>query len=199
MAFRVIPPRLVSINGYFCRLWFKGQPIICNLCNVQGHKSADCPNRDKCTRCGASGHFARSCPNPWDSERSSITGVAPVEEFPPLPSATRPRSAGHLPSTSASASAAISTEGFDSIMDDVYDSYLDGCTVFSGTSEDSDSDIDFFSVGSVKRFVRPASMETQRVENTPSHDAGKNIDVDNVNCSSSAASAVDGPVNSHCD
>ena len=193
MAFRVIPPRLVSIDGYFCRLWFKGQPIICNLCNVQGHKSADCPNRDKCRRCGVSGHFARSCPNPWGSERSSNTGVAPVGEFPPLSSATRPRSAGHPPSTSASASAAISSEGFDSIVDDVCDSYLDGCSVFSGISDDSDSDIDFSSVGSVKSPVRPASMETRRVENTPSHDAGKVIDVNNVNCSSSAASAVDGP------
>ena len=71
MAFLVKPPRLVSIDGYFCRLWFKGQPIICNLCNVQGQKSADCPNRDKCRCCGVSGHFARSCPNPWGSERSS--------------------------------------------------------------------------------------------------------------------------------
>ena len=180
MAFRVIPPRLVSIDGYFCRLWFKGQPIICNLCNVQGHKSADCPNRDKCRRCGVSGHFARSCPNPWGSERSSNTGVA---GHPPSTSA----------STSASASAAISTEGFDSIVDDVCDSYLDGCSVFSGISDDPDSDIDFSSVGSVKSPVRPASIETRPVENTPSHDAGKDIDVNNVNCSSSAASAVDGP------
>ena len=100
---------------------------------MQGHKSADCPNRDKCRRCGVSGHFARSCPNPWGSERSSNTGVAPVGEFPPLSSATRPRSAGHPPSTSASASAAISSEGFDSIVDDVCDSYLDGCSVFSGS------------------------------------------------------------------
>ena len=183
----------MSIDGYFCRLWFKGQPIICNLCNVQGHKSADCPNRDKCRRCGLSGHFARSCPNPWGSERSSNTGVALVGEFPPLSSATRPRSAGQPPSTSASASAAISSEGLDSIVDDVSDYYLDGCSVFSGISDDSDSDIDFSSVGSVKSPVRPASMETRRVENTPSHDAGKDIDVNNVNCSSSAASAVDGP------
>ena len=36
-------------------------------------------------------------------------------------------------------------------------------------------------------------METRCVENTPSHDASKDIDVNNVNCSSSAASAVDGP------
>ena len=154
---------------------------------------ADCPNRDKCRRCGVCGHFARSCPNPWGSERSSNTGVAPVGEFPPLSSATRPRSAGHPPSTSASASAAVSSEGFDSIVDDVCDSYLDGCSVFSGVSDDSDSDIDFSSIGSVKSPVRPASMETRRVENTPSHDAGKDIDVNNVNSSSGAASAVDGP------
>ena len=200
MAFRVIPPRLVSIDGYFCRLWFKEQPIICNLCNVQGHKSADCPNRDKCRRCGVSGHFARSCPNPWGSERSSNTGVATVGEFPPLSSATCPRSVEAPPS----ASAAISTEGFDSIVDDVCDSYLDGCSVFSGISDDSDSDTDFSSGGSVESPVRPAGMETRRVENTPSRDAGRGQDVNNVNCSSSAASAVVGPaasfdVNSNID
>ena len=70
----------------------------------------------------------------FPSRRSSNTGVASVEEFPPLSSATRPRSAGHPPSTSALASAAISTEGFDSIVDDVCDSYLDGCSVFSLTT-----------------------------------------------------------------
>ena len=63
----------------------------------------------------------------------------------------------------------------------------------AGISHDSDSDIDFSSVGSVKSPVRPASMETRRVENTPSHDADKDIEVNNVNCSSGAASAVDGP------
>ena len=131
---------------------------------------------------------ARSCPNPWGCERSSNTNVAPVGEFPPLSSATRPRSVEPPPS----ASAAISSGG--SIVDDVCDSYLDGCSVFSGISDDSDSDTDFSSGGSVKSPVRPASMETRRVENTPSHDAGRGLDVNNVNRSSSAASAVVGPV-----
>lgn len=58
-------PRFVTINGYICRIWYRGQPLICNLCAVQGHKSANCPNKDKCRRCGESGHFARACPNPW--------------------------------------------------------------------------------------------------------------------------------------
>ena len=155
MAFCVIPPRLVNIDGYFCCLRFKGQPIICNLCNVQGHKSADCPNRGKCRRCGVSGHFARFCPTPWGSERSNNTGAAPVGEFPPL---------------------------------------------------SSDSDADFSSGGSVETPVRPAGMKTRSVEDTPSHDAGRGIDVNNINnalvtgpvpgsvtCSSSATSAVVGP------
>ena len=89
------------------------------------------------------------------SERSSDTGVAPVGEFPPLSSATRPRSVEPPPS----ASAAISTEGFDSIVDDVCDSYLDGCSVSAGISDDSDSDTDFSSGGSVESTVTPAGMD----------------------------------------
>ena len=47
-------------------------------------------------------------------------------------------------------------------------------------------------------------METSRVENAPSHDVGRGLDVNNVNCSNSAASAVVGPaasldVNSNID
>ena len=65
------PPRFLTIGGYQCRVWYKGQPLVCNLCAVQGHKSADCPNKDKCRRCGASGHFACNCTNAWN------TGPAP--------------------------------------------------------------------------------------------------------------------------
>ena len=58
-------PRFVTINGYICRIWYRSQPLICNLCAVQGHKSANRPNKDKCRRCGESRHFPRACPNPW--------------------------------------------------------------------------------------------------------------------------------------
>ena len=59
-------PRQLTINGYLCRVWYKGQPLVCNLCNVQGHKAAVCPNKDRCRRCGESGHFARSCTKDLD-------------------------------------------------------------------------------------------------------------------------------------
>ena len=57
---------MVSIDGCICRTWYRGQPLICNLCGVEGHKSANCPNKDKCRLCGKEGHVARSCPNPWN-------------------------------------------------------------------------------------------------------------------------------------
>ena len=53
-------PRSLIVDGYLCRLWYRGQPFVCNLDAVQGHKSANCPNKDKCRKCGRTGHFARN-------------------------------------------------------------------------------------------------------------------------------------------
>jgi len=73
------PPRTVLIGGYMCRVWFKGQPIICNLCNVQGHKSATCPDKDKCRLCKQPGHLARNCPNPWGTTSGTTPGTSEAE------------------------------------------------------------------------------------------------------------------------
>ena len=133
MAFQVVLPRLVNIDGFFCRLWYKGQPLIYNLCNVQGHKSADCPNRDKCRPCGESGHFALSCPNAWSSLRSSNATTASVADFSPLPPAPRP-SVGEP----SSAPAAVSLD-IDNIVDGACDSLLDDLSSSSSSSGDSDA------------------------------------------------------------
>ena len=82
-------PRFIYIDGYNCRIWYRGQLLICNLCAVQGHKSANCPNKDKCRRCGATGHFARACPNPWDANPFVVTDP-PAEAPPPEPVAVLP-------------------------------------------------------------------------------------------------------------
>lgn len=59
------PPRLLLINGHVCRVWFKGQPIICNIDGLQGHKTSDCPDKNKCHLRHEEGHLARQCTNPW--------------------------------------------------------------------------------------------------------------------------------------
>ena len=44
-------PSFLMVDGYFCLLWYRGQPLVCNLCAVQGHRSTNCPNKDKCRKC----------------------------------------------------------------------------------------------------------------------------------------------------
>lgn len=90
------PPRFLEIDGYRCRTWFRGQPLVCNLCMDPGHKAADCPDKDKCRKCKQPGQFARQCPTVEECSRchrsdhtaSQCTnawggGRAPAEPSPP--------------------------------------------------------------------------------------------------------------------
>ena len=43
-------PRNIIIDGIKCRVWYKGQPLVCDICNGN-HKAADCPLKGKCRRC----------------------------------------------------------------------------------------------------------------------------------------------------
>ena len=56
-------PRNVIIDGVNCRVWYKGQPLVCDICN-DNHKAADCPLKGKCKWCHEAGHFVRHCPKP---------------------------------------------------------------------------------------------------------------------------------------
>ena len=48
-----------------CWMWYRGQPVFCNICATEGHKSANFPLRNKCRLCDQEGRFADNCPNPW--------------------------------------------------------------------------------------------------------------------------------------
>ena len=80
-AVSVVLPRFLMVDRYFCRLWYHGQPLVCKLCAVQGHRSANCPNKDKCRKCGKTGHFARYCTFDWSAQDSA--------DFPTLASSSQ--------------------------------------------------------------------------------------------------------------
>ena len=81
VAFSRVLPRFLMVDGYLCRLWYRGEPLACNLCAVQGHWSANCPNKDKCRKCGNTRHFARNCTFHRPAGDSA--------DFPPLASSSQ--------------------------------------------------------------------------------------------------------------
>lgn len=77
-------PRFIIINGIRVKIWYKGQPIRCDVCRKEGHKAASCPLRGKCLRCHEAGHLARNCSrSPWAT--TAVTAIpAEVDPAPEL-------------------------------------------------------------------------------------------------------------------
>ena len=61
-------PRFLSIDGIRCKVWYREQPLRCDICSGP-HKVASCPMRGKCMKCHKEGHVRRDCP---------VAGVLPL-------------------------------------------------------------------------------------------------------------------------
>ena len=56
-------PRSLMIGGYRCKIWYRGQAVICDVCRGAGHVAAKCPVKGNCFRCRQPGHKAQECPD----------------------------------------------------------------------------------------------------------------------------------------
>lgn len=78
-------PRHIKIDGYPCRIWYKDQPLVCDICSAN-HKASQCPLKGKCRRCRQPGHYARECKNPaWGEVAEEVVPqvLDPVENPTP--------------------------------------------------------------------------------------------------------------------
>lgn len=56
-------PRFVMFHSYRCKVWYRGQPLHCDICKEGSHIAFNCPYKGKCISCKQPGHLARVCPS----------------------------------------------------------------------------------------------------------------------------------------
>ena len=59
-------PYFLSVCGYQCRVWYRGQPLQCLVCRERAHRAQSCPLSGRCRYCHQVGHMARDCAQAWD-------------------------------------------------------------------------------------------------------------------------------------
>ena len=68
-------PSQLSIQGFPCRVWYRGQPVPSNICREIGHMAASCPNKGLCRRCKDPGHTAGQCVKAWNTAQAYVPAV----------------------------------------------------------------------------------------------------------------------------
>ena len=71
-------PRFLYVGKFRVKVWYRGQPVKCDICREPGHKAADCPSKGKCFTCKEAGHRSSECPR-----RVGVSGMEVASQFPP--------------------------------------------------------------------------------------------------------------------
>ena len=56
-------PWSIMIDGFRCKIWYRGQPVTCNVCREEGHVATKCYKKGNCFNCRQPGHVSRDCPD----------------------------------------------------------------------------------------------------------------------------------------
>ena len=144
-------PRNIVIDGVKFRVWYKGQPLVCDICS-NNHKAADCPLHAKSRRCHESGHFVSDCDKP-------VWYMPGREDHPPSVSSVAPPSGGASASINENVSG---TNGESEVVEEV------------PTSQASQSVLS-------KRVVTPSVVEdVSASSHAPLERSGGDMDLDSL-------------------
>ena len=56
-------PQSIMIDGFRCKIWYRGQPVTCNVCREEGHVATKCSKKGTCFNCHQPGHVSHDCPD----------------------------------------------------------------------------------------------------------------------------------------